>query len=262
MTSFFSALWAETLKVRRSKVPLVTVLGFSFVPLVDGLFMIILKDPEAARSMGLISAKAQLMVGVADWPTFFNVLAQAIAVGGMILFAIISAWVFGREFTDRTAKELLALPTSREAIVTAKFVVIAVWTFALVLLVFVVGLIIGSLVSIPGWSTELLRSAFLDALGSGLLTITMLPFVAFIASLGRGETPAVGWLIFTVALSQIAIITGWGDWFPWSVSALFSGAAGPRAELLGVHSYILVLVSSAIGLALTFYWWRSADHTR
>jgi ABC-2 type transport system permease protein len=262
MNNFPAALWVETLKIRRSKVPMFTVLGFSFVPLVDGLFMIILKDPEAARSMGLISTKAQLMAGVADWPTFFSVLAQAVAVGGMILFAIIAAWVFGREFTDRTAKEMLALPTSREAIVTAKFIVIAVWTFALVLFVFGIGLIVGSLVSIPGWSTELLRTAFVDAIGSGVLTIAMLPFVAFIASLGRGETPAVGWLIFTVALSQIAIVTGWGDWFPWSVSALFSGAAGPRAELLGIHSYILVLVSSAISLTLTFYWWRSADQTR
>jgi ABC-2 type transport system permease protein len=252
MNNFPAALWVETLKIRRSKVPMFTVLGFSFVPLVDGLFMIILKDPEAARSMGLISTKAQLMAGVADWPTFFSVLAQAVAVGGMILFAIIAAWVFGREFTDRTAKEMLALPTSREAIVTSKFVVIVVWTFALVLYVFVFGLVVGGLVSIPGWSTELLGSAFVDALGAGLLSIAMLPFVSFIASFGRGETPAVGWLIFTVGLSQIAVVTGWGDWFPWSVSALFSGAAGPRAELLGVQSYILVLVSSAIGLALTF----------
>jgi ABC-2 type transport system permease protein len=72
--------------------------------------MIILKDPEAARSMGLISAKAQMVAGVADWPTYYNVLAQAVAVGGGILFAIIAIWVFGREFSDRTAKELLALP--------------------------------------------------------------------------------------------------------------------------------------------------------
>jgi ABC-2 type transport system permease protein len=240
-------------------VPLLTALGFSIAPLVDGLFMIILKDPEAARSMGLISAKAQIMVGTADWPTFFNVLAQAVAVGGTVVFAIITAWVFGREYTHRTAKELLALPTSREAIVAAKFTVITLWTFALVLLVFGVGLIIGGLVSIPGWSMDLLARAFGDVLGSGVLTIAMLPFVAFIASLGRGEMPAVGWAVFTVALAQIAAITGWGDWFPWSVSALFSGAAGPREEFLGAHSYIIVVVSSAIGLIATFYWWRSAD---
>lgn len=38
--------------------------------------MIILKDPEAARSMGLITAKAQLVAGVADWQTFFSTLSK------------------------------------------------------------------------------------------------------------------------------------------------------------------------------------------
>jgi len=262
MNLFLSSLWAETLKMRRSKVPLFTAIGFSMAPLMGGLFMIILKDPEAARSMGLISTKAQLTVGVADWPTFFSILAQAVAVGGAILFAIITAWVFGREFSDRTAKELLALPTSREAIVTAKFVVITVWTLALCLFIFGLGLVIGNLVVIPGWSEELLRTAFMDILGSAALTIALLPFVALLASVGRGYLPPFGWTILTVVLAQIAAITGWGDWFPWSVPALFSGAAGPRAELLGMHSYIIVFITSLIGLAATFYWWRNADQTR
>jgi ABC-2 type transport system permease protein len=56
MSLFRAALWVETLKARRSKVPWLTALGFSLAPLVGGLFMIILKDPERARSMGLISA--------------------------------------------------------------------------------------------------------------------------------------------------------------------------------------------------------------
>jgi ABC-2 type transport system permease protein len=262
MKALASALWSETLKLRRSKVPLFTSLGFSFAALMDGLFMIIMKDPEAARKMGLISAKAQVLAGVADWPTFFNVLGQAVAVGGGILFAIIAAWVFGREFSDHTIKELLALPTSREAIVGAKFIMLAVWTLILTVLVFLVGLAVGALVDIPGWSLPLLQSAFLDVIGTGILCIALLPFVALFASIGRGYLPPFGWTILTIVLAQIAAITGWGDWFPWSVSALFSGAAGPRAELLGLHSYIIVIVMSAIGLAATFYWWRSADQTR
>jgi len=230
--------------------------------LVGGLMMIILKDPEGAKSMGLISTKAQLVAGVADWPAFFNILAQAVAVGGAILFAIITAWVFGREFYDRTAKELMALPNNREAIVTAKFIVIAAWTLVLSLLVFGIGLIVGSLVGIPGWSTELLRSAFIDAIGAGVLTIVLLPFVALFACIGRGELPPIGWAILTVALAQVAVITGWGDWFPWSVPALFSGAVGPRAEQLGPHSYAIVMIACMAGLAATFYWWRNADQTK
>jgi hypothetical protein len=49
---------------------------------------------------------------------------------------------------------------------------------------------------------------------------------------------------------------------PWSVPALFGGAVGPRAEQLGVHSYIIVFVSCVTGLAATFYWWRNADQTK
>lgn len=262
MNSFSSALWAEILKMRRSKVPLFTAIGFSFAPLVGGLFMIILKDPGQAQSMGLISAKAQLAVGVAEWATLFNLLAQATAVGGMIIFSVFTAWVFGREFSDHTAKELLALPTWRETIIGAKFVVVAAWTFILTLLCYFLGLLIGQLVDIPGWSAGLLRSASVDILGAGFLTILLLPFVAYFASAGKGYLPSFGWTILTVALAQIVIITGWGDWFPWSVPALFSGAAGPRANLLGSYSYILLILASAVGVFLTFSWWRNADQTR
>lgn len=262
MTGFLPALWVEVLKMRRSRVPLFTAIGFSIAPLMGGLFMVILKDPEAARSMGLISTKAQIVAGVADWQTFFTILSQAVAVGGAILFAIVTSWVFGREFSDRTVKELLALPSSREAIVAAKFVVTAGWTFALTIFILLLGIVVGKLVIIPGWSAELLRSAGMDVLGSAVLTIALLPFVALLASIGRGYLPPFGWTILTVALAQIVAITGWGDWFPWAVPALFSGAAGPRADLLGVHSYALVMLAGLLGLAATFYWWRNADQTR
>ena len=262
MNGFLPPLWAETLKMRRSKVPLFAAIGLSMAPFMAGLFMIILKDPDAARSMGLISTKAQLTVGVADWPAFFGMLAQAIAIGGAIVFAIVTAWVFGREFSDRTAKELLALPTSRAAIVSAKFILIAAWTIAVSLFIFGLGLIVGNLVVIPGWSPDLLRSAFVDFMGSAILTIALMPFVALLASIGRGYMPAFGWAILTIVLAQIAAATGWGDWFPWSVPALFSGVAGPRTELLGSHSYVIVIVAGIIGLATTLYWWRSADQTK
>ena len=156
----------------------------------------------------------------------------------------------------------MALPTSREAIVAAKVVVIVVWTLVLSLFIFGLGLLIGTLVVIPGWSSELLRTGFIDAMGSALLTIGLLSFVALLASVGRGDLLPFGWTILTVVFAQIAAITGWGDWFPWSVPALFSGTAGPRSELIGSHSCIIVIITSLIGVAATFYWWRNADQTR
>jgi ABC-2 type transport system permease protein len=262
MTTFFSALYAESLKAFRSKVPLFTTLGLLVLPMIGGLFMVILKDPEAAKSMGLIGTKAQLAAGVADWPTFFNILAQGTAVGGAIVFAIFTVWVFGREFSDRTVKELLSLPTSRETIIAAKFTVVIFWTLLQTLLVIGVGLVVGNAVVIPGWSPELFRSATVGILGAGIMTIMLLPFVAFMASIGRGYMPAFGWVVFTVAVAQIAAVLGWGGWLPWAVPVLFSGAAGPRGEYLGTHSYIIVVFASLIGFAATFYWWRNADQSK
>lgn len=262
MYGFTAALWAETLKARRSKVPLLTAIGFALAPLVGGLFMIILKDPAQARAMGLLGAKAQLMAGVADWPTYFDILAQAVAVAGALLFAIVTIWVFGREFVDHTAKELLALPTARSAIVAAKFVVIAVWGLLLTLFIFGLGLLVATAVAIPGWSLQLVQQAFVAVLGAAVLTLALMPAVALVASLGRGYLPAFGWTIFTLFLANIIVYTGWGDWFPWAVPALFSGAAGPRADQLGLHSYLLVGVTLAVGLASVFRWWQRADQTR
>lgn len=262
MNGLLSALWVETLKVYRSKVLPFSIIGFSLIPLAGGLFLIILKDPEAAKSMGLISTKAQITVGIADWSSFFNLLSQAVAAGGIILFSIIPIWVFGREFSEHTVKELLSLPTSREAIVGAKFVVTFVWALILTLFLFIVGLIVGQLIVIPGWSTELLRTAFGELLAGAMLALATIPFVAFFASLGRGYLLPFGWIFLTMFFSQIVARLGWGDWFPWAVPALFAGMAGPRSETIGLHSYILVFLTALLGLTATFYWWRNADQTK
>jgi ABC-2 type transport system permease protein len=107
MSPIPQALWVELLKARRSRMPLLTALGFSLAPFAGGFFMIVMKDPDLARRLGMISAKAQIVAGAADWPTYLGLLAQATAIGGFILFSFISSWVFGREYADQTIKDLL-----------------------------------------------------------------------------------------------------------------------------------------------------------
>jgi ABC-2 type transport system permease protein len=262
MSTFRSAFWAEGLKARRSKVAWGITIGFMILPLAGGLFMIILKNPDQARAMGLITMKAQLAGGVADWPTFFQILLQGAAIGGAMVFAFITAWVFGREFSDHTVKELLAVPTQRWTIVAAKFALTAIWIMALTLLIFIVGLGIGAAVNIPGWSTGLAWVSFWSLLSASFLNLMLMSFVAFFASMGRGYLPPLGWAIVTVFFAQIAAILGWGDWFPWAVPALASGMAGPPSEMLGPHSYILVVITFLAALGATFAWWQSADQTR
>jgi len=256
MNNLNQAIWVETLKFRRSKVPLLTGLGFLLVPLMGGFFMVILQDPEFAQQVGLISAKAQIMAGVADWPTYLELLAQATAIGGLILFSLIGSWVFGREFSDRTVKDLLALPTSRSTIVLAKFVVVAVWSMALIAMIYLVGLGVGRATALPQVPPPvILQGGVTLAITAGLTLASITPIILF-ASAGHGYLPPLGVAILAIFLAQMIGIAGWGEYFPWSIPALYSQGAD-----FGVVSFVIVILTGMAGIAATFIWWERADQT-
>ena len=259
MSQWRAALWVEALKARRSRMPWLTALGFSMAPLAGGFFMIVLKDPEYARSMGLIGAKAQITAGVADWPAYLGLLAQATAVGGLLLFGLVATWVFGREYADRTAKDLLALPTSRAALVGAKFIVVIGWCLALPGFILGLGLGIWMAIGLPGWSKQVALSGVTTFFVTAGLTIVLVTPVAFVASAGQGYLPPMGFVILTLALAQIVAVAGWGAYFPWTVAGLYSSIAGPQGEQVNTLSFVLVILTGIVGLLATFAWWQYAD---
>ncbi len=261
MSNVTQAIWVELLKARRSKMPILTALGFSMAPLAGGFFMIVLKDPDLARRLGLISAKAQIMAGTADWPTYLGFLAQATALGGFILFSFVSSWVFGREYADRTVTGLLALPTPRSDVVLAKFVLIVLWSATLTAIVYLIGLGVGAAIVLPLASAEVFCQGTITLAVTTGLTIALAPPIAFFASAGRGYLPPMGAAILALILSQLVAFTGWGEFFPWSVPALRAGMAGPAYAQLGAVSYALVILTGLIGMAGTFVWWELADQT-
>ena len=150
MKNIARAIQVEVLKARRSRMPVVTMLAFSLAPYAAGFFMIVLKDPELAKRLGMISVKAQIVAGEADWPTFLGILSQATALGGLILFSLVSSWVFGREYSDRTIRNILALPTPRYTIVMAKFILVLLWSSILVVMIYLIGLGVGAAIGDPG----------------------------------------------------------------------------------------------------------------
>lgn len=257
MTGFLQATTVEALKARRSRLSVLSLLGFLLLPLVGGFFIIVLKDPELARRVGLISAKARLLVGEADWPTYFELLATMMAAGGLVVFGFLASWVFGREFADRTAKDLLALPTSRSAIVLAKFAVVAAWSAGLAVLIGLVALGIGAVVGLPATSPQVILDGLVRVAVTACLAILLLPPMAFFAGVGRGYLAPMGFTFLVLLLSQVLMAAGWGEFFPWAVSLLYA-----QGEGLGPASYIIVGLTSLIGLAATLTWWERADQAR
>ncbi len=261
MRNITGALRAETVKAVRSKMPLLTALGFSLAPFAGGFFMIVMKDPDLARRLGIISAKAQIIAGSADWHTYLGFLAQATAVGGIILFGLIATWVFGREYADRTVNDLLALPTPRYAIVLAKFVVILLWSAGLTAVVYVIGLGVGFAVGLPPASAERWWQGTMTLVVSALLTAWVSTPIAFCATAGRGYLFPMGVTILVLIMAQLIAAAGWGEYFPWSVPALRAGLAGAQLSSLEMLSYVIVALTSLAGIIATVVWWELADHT-
>ena len=256
-----AALATEFLKARRSRVPWGVAAGFSLAPLVMGLFMVILKDPDGARALGLLGAKAALTAGTADWPTYWSLLGQAVTVGGAILFAFLTAWVFGREFADRTIRGLLAIPTPRRTIVLAKAIVVATVALAISAWVLILAVAIGAAVGLPEWSLANAADA-IGAIALGvILTIALQGGTAFFAGVGRGYIAPLAWAVATIVASQILAVLGWGAWFPWSVPAIVAGAGGAAVEPVGPGGVAMVVLAAILGLAATVDWWERADQT-
>lgn len=259
------ALRVEILKVRRSKMLWITALAFSLTTFIGGLFMFILKDPEVARRLGLIGAKAQIFGGTADWPSYFNLMLLLTSVGGLIIFGFIFVWVFGREFSDKTVYDILSLPTSRLTIGAAKIITAACWSLALTVLGFVLMLGVGTIIQLPGWSAATILNGLMLLLGTGFLTALLCISFALVASVSRGYLPALGGIFLALILGQVISQLGYGQYFPWTIPMLYSGAAealtGKAAAPLDIISYILVGVVSVSSLVATGAWWRYADQT-
>ena len=262
MTAFRAALWAEMLKARRSLVPWLAGLGFCLAPLAGGLFMWILKDPERAKSMGLISAKAQLTVGGGGLAGPDGAAVAGRRGGRRAHLRVHDRLGLRPRVRGSYSEGVVSAADPAGAIVGAKLVVIGLWAVLVMAFAFGLGLLMGAAVGLPDGSTELLWRSAGNFTATGLLALALLTPVALFAGIGHGYLPPLGWALLTVAFAQIAVATGWGDWFPWAVPAMVSQAGGPRPAQLGLHSYIVVAVVSVAGLVATLIWWRRADQTR
>jgi len=259
MNNLAQATWVELLKARRSRMPVITLLAFSLAPLAGGFFMWVLKDPEMAQRVGVISLKAQIVAGTADWPTYMSILFQAVAIGGVILFSLITSWVFGREWADYTLNDLLALATGRSSIVLAKFLVVILWSAGITLVIFLISMGMGMLLDLPQAPAGLLQESAVQLVVTTGLTILLVTPIAFAASAGRGYLPPMGIAILAIVLAQLVAAAGWGDYFPWSIPALYTGVAGSAYGDMGAASFLIVLLTSIAGLGATLTWWEWAD---
>ncbi len=260
MKSLLATLAAEFMKLRRSKILWITIGLFIFVPLMMSLMFYLQNHPEISRKMGIIGTKASaLRLGNSDWPTYLGFLTQVMAGISLIGFGFVTSWVFGREYADRTVKDILALPVLRSYIVISKLIVIALWCILLISVFFISGIIFGRLFHLTGWSNEIIVEYTKTYWITFLLTLLLCTPVAFFASYSRGYLLPMGFVILTLLMANLTGLVGVGPYFPWAIPGIYSVPAGADEMQLSVISYLILISTSALGFAGTLAWWRFAD---
>lgn len=255
INGYRAALAVETLKARRSRVPLMTFLVVTGAAGMAALFMFILADPDRAHRLGLLNQKAELSGLTADWTGLLSFLAQIVAVADLMLFSFILTWMFGREAADGAMRYLLALPVPRATIVLAKFTVAAAWAAATNVWLATLVLAAGSALALPGEDAVVIRDGLLvAAVAAGLMLLATAP-VALVASAGRGYLAPLSSALGALVVAQVGAALGWAEVIPWSVPAVAAGLVPDTS--LGTASIVIVALTAVGGVLGTLAWWRS-----
>jgi ABC-2 type transport system permease protein len=255
MKNLCAAIWSESLKVLRSKVFWISFLFFTIMPIMFGLMGFIQKNPEFAQSIGTIGAGVTLD-GVADWTSYLGSLKQGIAGVGIVGFAFVASWIFGREYSDRTIKDLLALPVSRSCIVLSKFIVMSIWCALLSLFMFIIGLIVGLVIDFDGLTATILIHSFYRFMATSILTMIISTPAAFLANYSRGYLVPLGFAILTIVLGNFMGLMGLTMYYPWALPTIYQDAG-----FLSSVSWAILCLTGALGLTGSFAWWRYTDQT-
>jgi ABC-2 type transport system permease protein len=259
---FGQVLATEFLKLRRAKVTWFSLAALSMGPLGVALFMWIVREPGRAAQLGLLGTKADLAGLEATWPSYFSMLTLIVGIGGMLLLAFIVAYVFGREYAEGTAKNLLALPVGRQQFVFAKFVVTVAWWVGLVATVIIEALVLGIALGLSDFAPEFAISAVLNALLAAGLAYLLAPVIAWITTLGRGYMAPLAFAVAMLVLGNILVKTGWAVWFPWSIVPLLIGMVGQPVQTLPPGSFVVLAFTFAVGVGATIWQFIYADNNQ
>jgi ABC-2 type transport system permease protein len=223
----------ELRKVWRSTVFWVVLAVFTVLPLMVGFF----------NSPGV------------NWETYFSDLLGSIASLLVVGFSFTSAWVFGREYTDNTIKDLLVKPISKSYSVLSKFIVITMWNTLMAIFTFAVIAGAGALIGVSGGSLPILLNIFWTFMTTSLLIMVVSTTSALLANITRGYLAPIGVTFVIVIVSNVVVQLGIGPYFPWTIPVLLLTGTD-----IGFISIIILAVTGIVGFAGTIAWWRFAEH--
>lgn len=244
--SLASLMQCEWLKLRNSKMILVSILGAMVTP-----FMIMVEILKERMS----DPEYQV--------TYYNVFDQSnfymILLFGLIVYTVFAAFLFSREYTENTLKMIVTIPVSRVGLLISKFIVLLIWCILLSFMSWLFCFLVANITGATGLSTAILTKSIIENMLSTAILVFLLTPLIFLSIYTKGIViPVIAsatLLMMNAALSneELAAL------FPWS--AIYMVATN-RVEETGYSielSVLIIIITSIIGMILSIWYFGKND---
>ncbi len=261
MTDILIGTVVELKKLKRSINVWIVFIGYALVPVMGGVIMYLIRNPNLIPKSSILSVKVSMLSIPVDWVSYLNTfITQGVGLMGIIAFGFVASFVFGREYSDSTYRDLLSIPISRSAILNSKYIVYLLLCFMLAISDLILSFVVGLILKLPGWDFVMILSIIEKYFAMIGLVISLGTVISFFALWARGYLAPLGFLTVVLFLSIFMPYLGLGQYFPWSIPAIYSGMAGEELRRgLNILSYMCLLVTSLGGYILTIGWWKYGD---
>lgn len=242
------ALTAEIVKLKRSRILMWTVLT-------------VIVWPSVTDIMARLGGGSREHV---TWEFFMHIATQQVASWyGVPLFGLVAAYLFGREFGEQTARNLLTLPVRREYFMVSKLIVMLAWVFALAVLSVAVHAGYAAVLGLRGFAWDYVGESLGDTLLVTLVIACTLPFVGWLAMIGRGYLAPMLFSLLAFMSGLVLLQTGAESWFPWSMPLAVTGInwfPGSQGTGLETSSWVVLIAVFAVGVAAILVYIDWADN--
>lgn len=243
-------VYCEWIKLKRSKILLIGVLGSFIVPFLVTVnhIRICLSDPTKFLSL----------TGIYEDTILFLMLLF-----GPLVMAVVATFLISREYTEKTLKTVFAVPMRRWQFLAGKFITLFLLVELFMLLSFldivVISLLCGLFFDVMPINILTVIHILIQMLKGGvLLSATLTPFV-YLALRARG---ALAPFIVIAAVSLLNVVLSGSPlagYYPWTASWLLLAGRTSQSGNAPFPGLLIIVLVCASGICASFVRFQRED---
>lgn len=243
-------VYCEFLKLKRSKIVIFSVLGILATP---GMMFL-----EALQTHFEHPDQTMSLSDIYDSSLLYVMLLM-----NMLVYVAIAAYMFSREYTEKTLKMIMPVPVSRFDLISGKFLMLLIWTSALTFVtwaaIFIFMAVYHGIIGLDGFSLQAAGAWLIKFIfGSVLMFLTLSPFT-YIAEKTKGFVVPVIVSAAVVMVSAALCNQKLGALYPWTASLfLVEGKIQWTGYPLPLAIGMIGIVS-LIGFIATYWYFEKED---